>query len=85
MRRFCTRPCLPSCVRRSKARRKAQTKRTPSGEIAHSYKTLLAELATLTRNTIRFPGTPATLDKLAQANPTQARALELAEHAPILA
>jgi transposase len=71
--------------RSAKARRKAQTKRTTSGEIAHSYKTLLAELATLTRNTIRFPGTPATLDKLAQANPTQARALELAEHAPILA
>jgi hypothetical protein len=71
--------------RSPQATRKAQTKRTTSGEVAHSYKSLLAELATLTRNTIRLPGTPATFDKLAQPNPTQARALELAEHAPVLA
>jgi len=71
--------------RSAQATRKAHTKRTTSGEVAHSYKSLLAELATLTRNTIRLPGTPATFDKLAQPNPTQARALELAEHAPVLA
>jgi transposase len=71
--------------RSAQARHKAQTKRTTSGEVAHSYKSLLAELATLTRNTIRLPGTPATFDKLAQPNPTQTRALELAEHAPVLA
>jgi transposase len=71
--------------RSAPATRKAQTKRTTSGEVAHSYKSLLAELATLTRNTIRLPSTPATFDKLAQPNPTQARALELAEHAPVLA
>jgi transposase len=71
--------------RSAQATRKAQTKRTTTGEIAHSYKSLLAELATLTRNTIRLPRTPATFDKLAQPNPTQARALDLAEHAPVLA
>ena len=70
--------------RSAQARRKAQTKRTTSGEVAHSYKSLLAELATLTRNTIRLPGTPATFDKLAQPDPTQTRALELAERAPVL-
>jgi transposase len=66
------------------AHRKAQTKRTATGEVAHSYKSLLAELATLTRNTIRLPGTPATFHKLTTATPIQARALELAEHAPLL-
>jgi transposase len=65
------------------ATRKAQTKRTATGEVAHSYKSLLAELATLTRNTIRLPGTPATFEKLTEQNPIQASALELAQHAPI--
>jgi hypothetical protein len=65
------------------AQRKAQTKRTTTGERPHSYKTLLAELATLTRNTIHLPGTPANFHKLAQPTSIQARALELAEHAPV--
>jgi len=65
------------------AQRKAQTKRTTNGQAAHSYKTLLAELATLTRNTIRLPGTPATFHKLAQPTPIQAQALDLAEHSPV--
>ena len=37
-----------------------------------------------TQNTIRLPNTPATFDKLAQPTPLQARALELAQHAPVL-
>ena len=65
------------------AQRKAQTKRTTNGQAAHSYKTLLVELATLTRNTIHLPGTPATFHKLAQPTPVQAQALDLAEHAPV--
>ncbi len=65
------------------AQRKAQTKRTTTGERAHSYKTLLDELATLTRNTIRLPGTPATFPKLATPTASQARALDLVEHAPL--
>jgi len=76
---------VAKAVRSRSAQRKTQTKRTTTGDTAHSYKSLLAELATLTRNTIRLPGTPATFDKLTQPNPTQARALELAEHAPVLA
>ncbi|MGH2886317.1 MAG: IS1634 family transposase [Solirubrobacteraceae bacterium] len=65
------------------AQRKARTKRTTSGDRCHSYKSLLAELATLTRNTIRLPGTNATFHKLAIATPIQARALNLAQHAPL--
>jgi hypothetical protein len=76
---------VSKAVRSPAAQHKAQTNRTTTGERAHSYKTLLAELAILTRNTIRLPGTHATFDKLTEPNPTQAHALELAEHAPVIA
>jgi hypothetical protein len=75
---------VAKATRSPSAQRKAQSKRTTTGEIAHSYKSLLAELATLTRNTIRLPGTTATFNKLANATPTQARALELAQTAAVL-
>lgn len=65
------------------AQRKAQTKRTPAGEPAHSLDTLLGELANQTRNTIRMPATGATFDRLTQPTPLQARALELARTAPV--
>jgi Transposase DDE domain len=65
------------------ARRKATTKRTSTGDPCHSYKSLLAELATLTRNTIRLPSTNTTFHKLAQPTTLQARAIDLAEHAPL--
>jgi hypothetical protein len=67
------------------AKRKAQTKRTATGEPCHSYRSLITELATLTRNTIRLPGAPATFDKLTEPTPLQARALDLAATAPVLA
>jgi hypothetical protein len=67
------------------AQRKAQTKRTSTGEPCHSYRSLLAELGTLTRNTIRLPGAAATFDKLTQPTPLQARALDLAANAPVVA
>ena len=67
------------------AQRKAASKRTEGGGHAHSYKSLIAELATLTRNTIRVPGSSATFEKLANANTTQAKALELAANAPVTA
>jgi transposase len=70
--------------RSSAAQRKAQTKRTQSGAQAHSYKSLIAELSTLTRNTIRLPETSATFDKLAEPNAIQAKALELAASAPVI-
>jgi len=72
-------------TRSPSALRKAQSKRTTAGEPVHSYKSLLAELATLTRNTIRLPRTTATFEKLAEPTAIQARALELAEHAPVIA
>ena len=74
---------VAKATRSTAAQRKAHTKRTTTGEPCHSYKSLLAELATLTRNTIRLPGTNATFDKLAQPTTLQARALDLAEHAPL--
>ena len=60
-----------------------QTKRTSTGEPCHSYHSLLAELATLTRNTIRLHDSGATFDKLTQPTPTQARALELIDSYPL--
>jgi Transposase DDE domain len=75
---------VAKALRSRSAQRKAQTKRTTTGQPAHSYKSLLAELATLTRNTIRLPGTAATFNKLATPTPTQAQALELADTAHVL-
>jgi len=74
---------VAKATRSPAAQRKAQTKRTISGERCHSYRTLIAELATQTRNTIRLPGTRATFDKLTQPTPLQAHALELAANAPV--
>lgn len=74
---------VAKATRSTDAQRKAQTKRTTTEAPCHSYKSLLAELATLTRNTIRLPDTPATFDKLSQPTDLQAHALDLAEHAPL--
>ncbi|MCA1699217.1 MAG: hypothetical protein LC790_10085 [Actinobacteria bacterium] len=65
------------------AQRKAQTKRTATDEHCHSYRSLIAELATLTRNTIRLPGAQATFDKLAEPTALHARALDLVANAPV--
>lgn len=61
------------------AHAKAATKQTPNGQPVHSYQSLLAHLATLTRNTCHLTGTPddATFDKLAEPTPTQRQAFEL--------
>jgi transposase len=74
---------VAKATRSAQAQRKAQTKRTSAGEPCHSYKSLLTELATLTRNTIRLAGATATFERLAEPTPLQARALELAEKAPV--
>jgi hypothetical protein len=74
---------VAKATRSPQAQHKARTKRTTTGEPCHSYKSLLAELATLTRNTIRLPGATATFDKLAQPTALQARALDLAQHASL--
>lgn len=75
---------VAKAVRSPAAQHKAQTKRTVSGAPAHSYRTLLAELATQTRNTTRLAGQGTTFEKLAQPTPLQAHALQLAQQAPVV-
>jgi len=60
---------VAKAVRSPAAQQKAQTKRTVSGAPAHGYRTLLAELATQTRNTTRLAGQSTTFEKLAQQAP----------------
>ena len=76
---------VSKAVRSPSARQKAQTKRTSTSQPAHSYRTLLAELATQTQNTTRLHGHDSTFEKLAQPTALQAEALDLAAHAPVLA
>jgi hypothetical protein len=75
---------VAKALRSTSAQHKAQTKRTTTGQPAHSYRTLLAELATQTRNTTRLRGHTATFEKLTQPTALQAQALELAAHAPVI-
>jgi Transposase DDE domain len=75
---------VAKAVRSPTASRKAQTKRTTTGQPAHSYHTLLTELSTQTRNTTRLHGHTGTFEKLTQPTPLQTEALQLAEHAPVV-
>jgi len=75
---------VAKAVRSTAADTKARTKRTSTGQPAHSYRTLLAELATQTRNTTRLQGHTSTFEKLTQPTPLQAQALELAATAPVV-
>jgi hypothetical protein len=65
------------------ARRKAKTKRTDDGLPVHSFRSLLADLATLTRNTVRL-GREHTTQLLATPTPLQQRALNLLDIQPAL-
>jgi hypothetical protein len=58
------------------AQRKAKTKRTDDGTPVHSFRSLLADLATLTRNQVRF-GSGNTFTMLATPTQLQQRAFEL--------
>jgi len=58
------------------AQRKAALKHTDDGLPVHSFRTLLADLATLTRNTVRL-GRAATFPLLATPTDIQRRALDL--------
>ena len=60
------------------ARAKAGSKRAPGGLPVHSFQTLLADLATLTRNRVG-PAVPGamTADTLARPTPLQAKAFDL--------
>jgi hypothetical protein len=58
------------------ARRKALLKRTEDGQPVHSFRTLLQDLANLTRNNVRFGDARPTII-LARPTPTQTRAFNL--------
>ena len=75
---------VAKAVRSAAAQQKAQTKRTSTGQPAHSYRTLLAELATQTQNTTRLHGQDSTFQKLTQPTALQAEALDLAAHAAVV-
>jgi len=76
-------PVAPATASPS-ATAKAATKQTPDAQPIHSYQSLLAHLATLTRNTCHITGTPdhASFDKLAELTPTQRRVFELLDAKP---
>ena len=58
------------------ARRKAISRRSKDGQPVHSFRTLLLDLANLTRNTVRFgDARPTTV--LSRPTPTQTRAFDL--------
>jgi len=75
---------VAKAVRSAEAEAKARTKRTADGTQAHSYQTLLAELAIQTRNSTRLHGHTSTFEKLTQPTPLQARALDLAANARVV-
>jgi transposase len=74
---------VAKATRSASAQRKAQTKRTTTKEPCHSYKSLISELSTLTRNTIRLAHTDATFHKLTHPTSLQTHALDLLEHTPL--
>jgi transposase len=75
---------VAKAVRSATAQEKAQTKQTSTGQPAHSYRTLLAELATQTQNTTRLHGHDATFEKLTQPTALQAQALDLVANTPVV-
>ncbi len=63
--------------RSASALAKARTQRLADDTPVHSFDSLLGQLATLTRNTVRIPNSSATFEKLTNPTPLQARALQL--------
>ncbi|MGH9189621.1 MAG: IS1634 family transposase [Acidimicrobiales bacterium] len=76
-------PVAPA-QRSAAALRKARTGRLPDGTPAHSFRTLLAELANLTRDRLVPAGAPdeAAFEIVASPTPLQARALSLLSLTP---
>ena len=75
---------VAKAVRSPEAETKARTKQTTDGGTAHSYQTLLSELATQTRNRTRLAGRTDTFEKLTQPTALQAQALKLTTNAPVV-
>jgi hypothetical protein len=69
-------PVLPA-TRSPAAQAKASTQHDQTGRPYRSFRGLLAHLATLTRNQVRFAGTPATVPMLAEPTSTQREAFDL--------
>lgn len=63
---------------------KAHSGRRPNGEPVHSFRSLLAEMATLTKNTVRVPGQAATFDNLSLPTSLHLEALRLLGLTPSL-
>lgn len=63
--------------RSASALEKVHTGRRADGSPVYSFRALLNELATLTKNTVRLPGSEVTFDKLSLPTPIQAEALRL--------
>ena len=59
------------------AQAKASCQYDPAGRPYYSFRGLLEHLATLTRNQVRFAGTPVTIPILAEPTSTQRQAFEL--------
>src|SRR5215472_13135002 len=69
-------PVLPA-TRSARAAAKASSQHDEYGRPYRSFRGLLAHLATLTRNQVRFAGTTATVPMLAEPTSTQREAFEL--------
>ena len=81
-----TRDPVALAQRSAKALRKVARKTRDDGTPVHSFQTLLADLATVTRNTCRLPhteGEESTFPVLTIPNATQKRAYELIETFPM--
>jgi hypothetical protein len=72
---------LPS----EQAQRKASHQRTDDGSVVHSFKTLLGELATRARTTIRIGETELTFTRLVKPTPIVEKALRLVEQLAVAA
>lgn len=68
---------VAAAERSGTALKKAHTGCRPDGGSVYSFRGLLIELATLTKNTVRLPGSELTFQKLALPTPIQAEALRL--------
>ncbi|HXV77264.1 MAG TPA: IS1634 family transposase [Candidatus Polarisedimenticolaceae bacterium] len=74
------RSVVAPAVRSAKAEAKASTKRTDEGQPVHSFRTLLEDLATITKNRVRPRGAQtaaAEFDLVTTPTPLQQRALSL--------
>ena len=76
---------VAKAIRSPAPSRKHRPNGPAAGQPAHSYQTLLTELATQTRNTVHLHGHTGTFEKLTQPTELQAQALQLAENAPVVA